>query len=138
LESDGYRVIFDPFTGAALSGTEDLRRLAKMVGGKAAELTPAHYQEAPDRDILLRLQNNIKRRHLEQGEDLLAAAALERMTLIAPDRTPLWHELALLDARIGRYSAALDAARHALDHAAGDDERHRLAALVQRLGTRVS
>ena len=50
----------DPFHQFRLLQTPDLRQLLKSVARPDAELSVTLYQEASNREILLRLQNNIK------------------------------------------------------------------------------
>src|SRR6516165_7580836 len=54
------RVIVDPFHGGKICGAAELRELLKAAAGPESELSPEHYMAVPDRDVLLRLQNNLK------------------------------------------------------------------------------
>jgi len=108
--SDGpARLMIDPFDAGRPIGTGSLRALLKLVEGEDAELKPHHYAPASNRDILLRLQNNIKLRQIQAGRLDDARTTVERMLLYAPDRAALWHALGVLNAETGRPKAALDA-----------------------------
>ena len=108
--SDGpVRLMVDPFDGGRTIGTGSLRALLKLVEGEDAELKPHHHAPATNRDILLRLQNNIKLRQIQAGRLDDARTTVERMLLYAPDRAALWHALGVLNAETGRPRAALDA-----------------------------
>ena len=65
--ADG-RVVLDPFEGGEIRDAVALRELLKLGAGASAELAPEHFAAAGNRDILLRLQNNIKVR-LVRAED---------------------------------------------------------------------
>ena len=132
--SDGpERLMVDPFDGGRTVGTDGLRGLLKLVEGDAAELKPHHYAPASNRDILLRLQNNIKLRQIQAGRLDDARTTVERMLLYAPDRAALWHALGVLNAETGRPKAALDA----LGRVAGLDDagvwQRPVARLMQQL-----
>ncbi len=103
------RLMVDPFDSGGTVGTGSLRALLKLVEGDDAELKPHHYAPASNRDILLRLQNNIKLRLIQAGRLDDARTTVERMLLYAPDRAALWHALGVLNAETGRPKAALDA-----------------------------
>lgn len=106
LEVDGARTVLDPFNSGAALEPSDLRRLLKAMHGDDAELQPSHVATMSDRDVLLRLENNIKIRQLRGGDGAAATATLERMTAIAPDRPALWFEAGALNARIDAVGAA--------------------------------
>ncbi|MDE0705930.1 MAG: transglutaminase-like domain-containing protein [Rhodospirillaceae bacterium] len=132
--SDGpERLMVDPFDDGRTVETGDLRALIKLVEGDDAELRPHHYAPAANRDILLRLQNNIKLRQIRAGRLDDARITVERMLLYAPDRAALWHALGVLNAETGRPKAALDA----LGKVAGLDDagvwQRQVARLMQQL-----
>lgn len=127
------RLMVDPFDGGRTIGTGALRALLKLVEGEDAELKPHHHAPASNRDILLRLQNNIKLRQIQAGRLDDARTTVERMLLYAPDRAALWHALGVLNAETGRPKAALDA----LGRVAGLDSagvwQRQVARLMQSL-----
>lgn len=106
LEGAAGRLVLDPFNGGGPLGAARLRALAKALGGPAAELTPAHSEAMSDREVLLRLQNNIKQRRLGAGDSAGGLAALESMLLLAPAEPGLWAEAAALHARLENLTAA--------------------------------
>ena len=57
---EGARHVVDPFHDGAVRDASDLRELLRKVLGPEAELTPAHFDTVPDRDVLLRLENNVR------------------------------------------------------------------------------
>jgi regulator of sirC expression with transglutaminase-like and TPR domain len=109
LRDGAAAAIVDPFNGGRVCAAEDLRELVKAVEGETAELRPAHFQPAGNRQMLLRLQNNIKLRLLRGERVPEAAAVVERMLLVAPDEPGLWHEAGVLQGRLGNLRAAVSA-----------------------------
>ncbi len=106
LDAEGTRTVLDPFNAGATLQPPDLRALLKAMHGARAELQPQHVAAVPDRDVLLRLENNIKIRQLNSGDTTGAAATLERMTAVAPDRSELWFEAGSLNAQADAVGAA--------------------------------
>jgi len=106
LDADGTRTVLDPFNNGAIMEPPDLRVLLRSMHGADAELRPQHVATMSDRDVLLRLENNIKVRQLRGGDTTGASATLERMTAIAPDRLELWFEAGALSVQIDAVGAA--------------------------------
>lgn len=107
VEGRGGRRVVDPFDGGKALEAAELRALLKRVHGQAAELRPDMLRPVGPRDVLLRLQNNIKLRRLRSGDLAGALAATEDMLRIAPDAAPLWREAALMNQRLERIGQAL-------------------------------
>lgn len=126
LRAGGSSAIVDPFNGGRLRGTDDLGQLIKTMEGEDAELRPEHCQPAGNRQMLLRLQNNIKLRLLRDDKLAEAAAVVERMLLIAPDEAGLWHEAGVLQGKIGNLRASI-AALEKLATLSRDRDQHDLA-----------
>jgi regulator of sirC expression with transglutaminase-like and TPR domain len=138
LEDSGERVIFDPFNKGIVRGAAELRGLLKAVSGAAAELAPAHYAPVADRQVLLRLQNNIKLRLVQNRQYEKALDTVTGMLLFAPDHAALWREAALLRAHLGNYRAAIAALEEFLGRENHAGARHEAAALLQQFKTRLN
>ena len=142
LEHDGERAILDPFNMGEVRSVVDLRDLIKQTAGAAAELTPEHYQPVGNRDILMRLQNNIKLRHLREERPDQAAETVEAMLLFAPESAALWREAGLLNAHVGNIAAAIQALETFMDQGARQGAStqllHQTATLVQQLRNRLN
>ena len=138
LQNAGRAVILDPFAGGEPCTTADLRRKLKAAAGEKAELQPEHYAAVGNRDILLRLENNLKIRLIQEGDLDKAAAVLERMLLIAPKHAPLYREAGLIQARLGNLSAAKGALERFLEISDNDSQRHHVARLIQDLGQQIN
>jgi regulator of sirC expression with transglutaminase-like and TPR domain len=137
LDDDGTRLIIDPFHEGRVRQAAELRDLLKTMAGNDAELTPAHYAVASDRDVLLRLQNNIKLRLIESRQLEKALAVIDGMLLFAPDDAALWREAGVINAELGQLQAAIGALGRFLALADSDAARHHTAALIERLRKRL-
>tara|TARA_R110000868_G_scaffold11751_12_gene57334 strand:+ start:2913 stop:3734 length:822 start_codon:yes stop_codon:yes gene_type:complete len=135
---DGDRLIIDPFNDGIERSAPDLRELLKATAGLDAELIPAHYEAVGNRDILIRLQNNIKSRHERAGRAEDALRVVDGMLLFAPEQMALWREAGVIHARLGNLSAAIDAFETIVDRADTDAARHDAATIVQKLKARLN
>lgn len=131
--ADGRRVILDPFHGAQRLGAAELRALLKTVTGHAAELEPAHYAPVGNRDVLLRLQNNVKFRQLRTAQLAQALDTVEAMLLFAPCQPALWREAGLMHMRLGDKRSAIAALEQFLARTTNTQARHRTSVLLQEL-----
>lgn len=135
---DGARLIIDPFNEGIERSAVDLRELLKATAGMEAELTPEHYAAVGNRDILVRLQNNIKARHERAGRPEDALRVVEGMLMFAPGMMPLWREAGVIHARLGNLGAAIEAFQTIVEGADTDSARHDAAAIVQKLRARLN
>jgi regulator of sirC expression with transglutaminase-like and TPR domain len=131
---DGARHVVDPFHDGCVRDAAELRELLRQVMGPNAELHPAHFDPVSDRDVLLRLENNVRLRLAKREDWAGAAQSLDRMLAIAPDRPELLFEAGQLNARLDKRRAAILAFQRFLDLEGGDAElRQRATALLQEL-----
>jgi regulator of sirC expression with transglutaminase-like and TPR domain len=130
---EGERIILDPFNGGQRLNAEELRRLLKVAEGNDAELLPEHYEAVSNRDILLRLQNNLRMRLFRAGDVRRAAEITRSMLRVAPEETALWREAGVLYAELGDIGPAISALEQFLGASRSDSERHQAAALLQSL-----
>ena len=137
LQDDGARVIVDPFNGGKTREAAELRDLLKAITGNEAELTPSHYAPVSDREVLMRLQNNLKLRLIESRQMEKTLRVIEGMMLFAPDHAGLVREAGLINAELGNLRAAIAAFEQFLALAQHDAERHQTAALLQKLKARL-
>ncbi len=127
------RAVLDPFDGGRLRDAVALRELLKLGAGASAELAPEHFTAAGNRDILLRLQNNIKVRMLQADRVEGAVGVLERMLLIAPKEPLLWLEAGGHYARLGNLRSAIEAAERCRGLAVEERLHQRAETLLQEL-----
>lgn len=138
LDHDGRRAILDPFDQGKIREVTDLRELLKAMAGADAELTAAHYEPVANRAILLRLQNNIKLRLIQNGHIDRAVEVVKTMLMFAPDQAALWREVGMLHVRLDNLRAAIAALEQFMQREAGDAPRHHVAALVQDLRAKLN
>jgi regulator of sirC expression with transglutaminase-like and TPR domain len=138
LFARGQRLILDAFGGGRSLGAEDLRSMLKQMNGADKEIEPAHYAPVGNRDVLIRLQNNIKLRALAANDPARALEMLETMTLLAPERGELWWETALLHSRVGNIRTAIATLESYLAGNSADANRTQIEDLVRRLRSKVN
>jgi regulator of sirC expression with transglutaminase-like and TPR domain len=134
---DGRRVILDPFHGGRVMEAPQLRELLKVMSGAAVELEAAHYKPVSNRDVLMRLQNNVKTRRLELGESEGALEALECMQIFAPDNPVLWREAGVIHMRLGRLKHAVEAFEAFIARAPEGPDRTKIGQVVRELRERI-
>jgi regulator of sirC expression with transglutaminase-like and TPR domain len=138
LDREGERAIVDPFDRGKLCDAADLRRLIKAAAGSDAELAPPFFERVGNIDILLRLQNNIKIRHIRMGELARAAEVVERMLLLAPDRAELWRDAAVVHVRLENLVRAAEALERHIALEPRDTLRHQSARLLQEVRAKLN
>ena len=133
---DGARHVIDPFHEGSVRDAAELRSLLQQVLGPDAELQPSHFDPVSDRDVLLRLENNVRLRLAKREDWVQAARSLDRMLAIAPDRADLLFEAGQLNARLDKRRAAIAAYERLLGLGEGTSDpelRRRAAILLQEL-----
>ena len=132
------RVILDPFHGGRTLDAMALRELLKAISGQEVELTPDHYAPVPDRDVLLRLQNNLKSRLLQGQQFERAAKVIETMQMLAPNLAELWREAGLINAQLGNMRAAMQSIEQFVARAPDGPARHDAAVMLQQLKSKLN
>jgi regulator of sirC expression with transglutaminase-like and TPR domain len=132
------RLILDPFHAGRICGAAELRELLKATASVDSDLRPEHYAPVSDRDVLLRLQNNLKSRLLQAQHYDQAVAVVERMLMLAPDLPELWREAGLLHAGLGNMRASATALEQFVLRAPDGTERHRAAVMLQQLRAKLN
>jgi len=131
IEKDGQRILFDPFHSCKTLQAADLRQLLKTLVSSEAELVSSYYDASSRREILIRLQNNIKLRQIENEEYGEAVKTIERMRLIDPDEYRLLLDAGVLYARTNQAIAAISALEKYIDHAPLEGRQEALFLLNQ-------
>jgi regulator of sirC expression with transglutaminase-like and TPR domain len=137
IEDAGGRAILDPFNGGQVRTAADLRELLKAITGNEAELTPEHYAPVSDREVLLRLQSNLKLRLMESKATEKALAVISAMMLFAPDHAALWREAGVLQAELGNLRAAIASLEGFLARETDEAKRHKAATVLQQIKQRL-
>jgi len=136
VEIEGARHVLDPFNDGQVVEAPELRSLLQRVLGPDANLAPEHFDAVPDRDVLLRLENNVRLRLAKREDWPGAARSLDRMLTIAPDRPELLFESGQINTRLDNRRAAIAAFERflATDAAKADPALgQRASALLQEL-----
>jgi len=133
IDMDGVRAIVDPFNDGMRHDAGALRDLLKSTQGADAELSPAHYATVSDREILLRLRNNVKLRLVQLREKKRAAAVADSMLLFAPAVQTLWRDAGLLHAQAGNLDIAVETLETYLERETGETARRETAELLRQL-----
>ena len=106
-KSDEY-VLIDPFNEARLVVNEDLQTLFRRIHNQNMPQQSDFVQSISDRDVLVRLQNNIKIRALREGDKERAIKILQSIVLITPTSVEFLAELAMLEASGGYIKSAVE------------------------------
>src|SRR2546430_401376 len=109
---------------------QHLAALARDVGRHAGAVS--------DRDVLLRLQNNVKSRLLQTGRQEHALRIIDTMLMLAPDLAELWYESGMLHARLGNMMASVGALEEFVRRAPDGIARHQAAAVLQQLKSKLN
>ncbi len=138
LESrDGQRVIIDPFYNGRSLEIQGLRELLKVVRGAAEELDSTHYQPVTNREILVRLQNNVKTRRLEQNEVAGALEALDAMQTLDPANGVFWREAGVMHMRLGHLKHAVESFEAFVAKTPDGPDRRKIVDVVRELRERL-
>jgi regulator of sirC expression with transglutaminase-like and TPR domain len=136
IEIDGERAILNPFDGGAVMQTHDLRDVLKLTMGNDVELAPEHYRELGNRGILMRLENNLKVRHLHAQEFDAALRVIDTMLLFSPAEASLWREAGMIHVRLEQIDEAITALEEYLRLDTDGPSRYTATVLLQELRQR--
>ena len=139
VQIGGEQEIIDPFNDGRAMAPAALRGLIRDMTGGEGDMPPGAIEAVPDRDVLLRLQNNIKLRLYQNQRFAEALAVLDRMLLLAPDQSDLEREAGMVNAQLGNLRAAISRLRGYLETGdGGETERHETARFLQNLEKRLN
>ena len=133
LEKDGQRAILDPFQPGVILDAAALRSILKNIVGKQAELAHQYYEPATDRDILVRLQNNLKRRLIEGEDYATAASVLETMRAFAPRERRAYFDEGVLRAKLGQTERAVELLSAYIDKTTDVREKQKAQRLLEQI-----
>ena len=137
IQAESQALLFDPFASGEVLDPPALRALLKQMMGPDAELTPDHYQSVSNRALLLRLQNNIKLRQLQQRDWAAVIETLKGMLLIDANEPALLFELGQVYARIEQKPAAIATLEKYLEFTLPDADRAAARSLINALRGRL-
>lgn len=133
LDEDGERLLFDPFFGCKILEAPDLRAQLKRVMGQGAELSSDYMQEAQNREILFRLQNNIKLRLIDAEDYAAALEIVLQMRLVDPSDYRLALDEGVLCAKINRHKSAIKALEYYIQHVPSYQDRAEAELLLSQI-----
>ncbi|MEZ0261709.1 MAG: SirB1 family protein [Alphaproteobacteria bacterium] len=135
MEAGSERVILDPFRKGLEMNAAELRNLLKSIAGKGAELSHNYYAAVSSRDMLIRLENNLKKRLIESEEYAQAVIVLEAMEALAPDEYRSLFDKGVLYAKLGQVAQAETALLRYIEKAPTQREKQQAKALLQQIKT---
>ncbi len=115
VEGEADWEVVDPFHGGVPVEAGTLQQLIKTYVGPDAALEPHHTAPMADRDILLRLLNNIRGRALQAEDADRGLEIMDRMLLIAPKEAGLWLESAAIRIKLGQLMGAREAVTRCME-----------------------
>jgi regulator of sirC expression with transglutaminase-like and TPR domain len=104
---DGARHVVDPFNDGIVRDAADLRDLTRKVLGPNAQPNSSYYDPVADRQVLLRLENNIRLRLVQREDWVGALKVVDRMLAISPDQPALQYEAGQINVRLDKRRAAI-------------------------------
>lgn len=135
MDEGAERMIVDPFLKGKILQAPDLRKLIKMTVGATAELSANYYNALNNREILLRLENNIKVRLIRSEQFERAANLVETMRLIAPEENRLLYDMGLLSFRLKRYETAVENLQTYHDRIESHKEKLEIRQIINEIKT---
>lgn len=135
VEKDGRPVIFDPFYGGGILEAPQLRAVVKSALGPNAELSPDYFKPALNRDVLMRLQNNIKLRQIDAGDYEAALNTIESMRMVAPQDFRLLLDAGVLYSKTQQPKAAINALEAYIEKVKDPQHRYDAELLLKELRT---
>lgn len=135
IQKDGQVLLFDPFHQCKILQAADLRQLLKLLVSEKAELRTEYYGSSSKRDVLIRMQNNIKLRLIENEEYEEAVKVIEMMRRIDPTEYRLLFDAGVLYARINQAVAAIDALEDYIEATPNPKDQHEALLLLREIRT---
>lgn len=133
MEMGGERAILDPFRGGKEMDAAELRVLLKSIVGKGAELSHSYYETVSRRDILIRLENNLKKRLIETEEYAQAVIVVEAMEALAPEEYRTLFDKGILYAKLGQTQQAATALERYIEMTPLVHEKQQASIILQQI-----
>jgi len=138
MEAEDQPRIMDPFDGGRIVTMQQARALLSRISGAEAKLHPMYLAGVPARQVIVRLQNNIKVRALQAGDTDRAVDILQRISLFAPAESSVWLEWSGIEAGRGNMRLAISLLEEGGDHAATESALQAMADARAALGRRLN
>lgn len=127
------RVILDPFKEGREMDAAALRQLLKSIAGKSAELSHNFYDAVSNREMLLRLENNLKKRLIDgedYGQAIIVAEAIEAFS---PQEYRTYLDKGVLYAKLGQNQLATTALEAYIEKTPNAKEKQHAQLLLQQI-----
>ncbi|MEX2489150.1 MAG: transglutaminase-like domain-containing protein [Pseudomonadales bacterium] len=119
------QLIVDPFYGRMLSEA-DCANLLRQIAGARAKVKPEHFRFAPNKDVLIRVLDNLKQIFWRQKSWENSKSCIERQLLLRPDQDEFTVQLGAVYEMQGNRSLAQHTYTNVLQES-GDDRLRQLA-----------
>ena len=133
LDFEGNRAIMDPFQSCKSLNAAEMREILKTMLGDTAELSSQYYEPASNRDILVRLHNNVKLRLIESEHYEEALDSVTIMRRIMPDEYRLNLDAGVLQARLEQPMAAIDSLKSYIDACPNPQDKAEAEGLIAQI-----
>lgn len=133
MDYDGERVIIDPFARAKFMEAHDLRDLIKSILGRGVELSHNFYMPVGKRDVLLRMQNNVKARFIEEAEYHNAIKAIEGVEAFYPEEYRVYLDKGVLYAKLRNKEKSVESLEQYISKTSNQMEKHQAEVLLQEI-----
>lgn len=133
LDFEGHRAIIDPFRSCKSMQAQDLREILKKTVGDNAELSNAYYEPTTNRDMMIRLHNNVKLRLIEAEDYSGALNSIELIRRIMPDEYRLNLDAGILQARLEQPMAAIHSLQTYIDLCPDPTDRAQAESLISQI-----
>jgi regulator of sirC expression with transglutaminase-like and TPR domain len=133
MEKDSERIIIDPFKEGQEMNAALLRQLLKSIVGKNAELSHNFYDIVSNREILLRLENNLKKRLIDGEDYAQAIIAAEAIEAFSPQEYRTYLDKGVLYAKLGQSSEAITALEAYIEKTPHAKEKQQALQLLQQI-----
>lgn len=133
MDLGGERIILDPFKKGQEMNAAELRQLLKSIAGKGAELSHNFYEPVSNRDMLIRLENNLKKRLIENEDYAQAVIVVEAMEALAPDEYRTLFDKGILYAKLGQKGQSQTAIERYIEKTPSAREKQQAREILQQI-----
>jgi regulator of sirC expression with transglutaminase-like and TPR domain len=111
----------------------ELRQLLKSIAGKNAELSHNFYDPVENRDMLVRLENNLKKRLIDTEDYAQAVIVLEAMEALAPEEYRTLFDKGVLYAKLGQNGQAATALERYIEKTPNTRDKQQARMILQQI-----
>jgi len=133
MELNGERLILNPFEILHEMQASDLRSLLKSIVGEKAELSHNFYNPVSNREVLLRLENNLKKRFIDMEDYSKAVRVAEIIEAFSPNEYRIYFDESVLYAKLGRIKEAVSAIEKYIDKTPNKAEKEQALLLLEEI-----